>query len=227
VKCIVPLAGGDLEHPVHGFRPWVPVEGERLLKRALDQRAWRSRLSGSDFVFVVRSVAKVDELEAWLSAEWPGCAIVRLPAMTRGAMFTALAGIAALPADNEPIVVDLADILFGGIDPSELLGQDVGAVIPCFVSNEDCYSYLRMNHGEVVEAAEKRVISDRASAGVYFFADRPTFLDAAVHSIDHSGTLTVKGVFFVCPMANGVLARGKRVLAPLVDNVTPIGKIFH
>ena len=144
-------------------------------------------------------------------------------------MLTAMAGIAMLPQDGEAIVVDLADILFeaGPANPENLLVGQVGALIPCFRSSEPCYSYLRMDGERVVEAAEKRVISDLASAGVYFFKDRTTYLSAAAFCLSHADRMTVNGVHFVCPMVNGIINEGMEVLAPVVEHVKPVGKIFH
>ena len=229
MKCIVPLAGGDLVHPKHEFRPWFPVGDQCLLQVAVNQRAWRQKLADSDYIFVVREVPGLERLVNWLLESWPGCGIVRLSNMTAGAMFTAMAGLSLVKNDNEIIIVDLADILFttGPSDPERAFSEGVGAIIPCFESSEPCYSYLRKEGSRVVEAAEKRVISNTASAGVYMFKNRSTYLIAAQHSIANAAELTVRGVFFVCPMANGVIAAGQKILAPMVDNVRAVGKIFH
>jgi hypothetical protein len=230
MKCVVPLAGPDLVHSEHRFRAWVPYDGIPVLQAALEMRAWRRELKGSDYIFVVRTVPGVEQLETWLSERWNGCKVVRLSHLTGGALFSSLAGVAMLEAGSGPIVVDLADILFrsGPADLSSLFSrQGLGAVVPCFSSTEPCYSYLRMENGAVVEAAEKRVISEHASAGVYMFQGFQTFLRAAAHSVTNFEKLSYKGSLFVCPMVNGVLADGLSVEAPLLSDVTPFGKIFH
>jgi hypothetical protein len=229
VKCVVPLAGPDLVHPQHGFRPLVLSGGQPLLRRALDMRAWRKSLAASDYVFVVREVDAIGDLVDWLDANWPGCRVVRLPALTEGALYSVLAGVAAYVGDDEPLIVDLADMLFaeGPADIPAALRPGAGMVIPVFASTESCYSYLRSENGHVVEAAEKRVISGDASAGVYIFRNRAIFLAAAAHSMAHRAALAWKNALFICPMANGVLAAGLEVLAPLVGDVEPTGKIFH
>ncbi len=229
MKCIVPLAGPDLEHVEHRFRPLVPHNGRPLLDVALNGRAWRGKLTGADYVFVVREVDGIAELIAWLGEAWPGCRIVRLPALTGGALYSVLAGVAAYEGDAEVLIVDLADIIFGDgpVDPEQMFDPGVGMIVPCFTSDEPCYSYLRTEMGQVVEAAEKRVISDAASAGVYMFRDRAVFLEAAAHSIRHRERLAHKGALFICPMANGVIDAGLRVLAPHLAAVAPAGKAFH
>ena len=162
MKCIVPLAGPDLIHPVHGLRPLLDYHGQPLLAAALESRPWRAALQSSDFIFVVRAVEPLEVLTAYLAATWPGSRIIVLSDLTEGAMLTVMAGL-ALAADDEPLIVDLADILFeADLSPTALLVGKVGCVVPCFASSDDCYSYLRSEDGRVVEAAEKRVISDAA-----------------------------------------------------------------
>ena len=156
MKCIVPLAGPDLYDPGSGYRPLHDLNGRPLLEVALDGRAWRARLHPSDFLFVVRDAGPIETLIAYLEQTWPGCTVVRLPRLTGGAMFSVLAATSFI-APDEAVTVDLADLLFDSplTDPGALLTDDVGAVVPCFISDEPCYSYLREEDGRVVEAAEK------------------------------------------------------------------------
>ncbi|MCF1446350.1 hypothetical protein FS815_05840 [Agrobacterium vitis] len=229
MKCIVPLAGPDLWTPKYGFRPLVDLSGKPLIDAALGDRAWANRLRPEDYIFVIREVANLAELAEYLCLRWPGCRIVTLSDLTGGALFSVLAAM-ALVAPDEPIIIDLADILFtsGPDDPETLFSTEgCGAVVPVFTSSENCYSYLKMTDGVVVEAREKQVISENASAGVYMFRNIQIFLSAAVHSINNRQTMSYKGVLFICPMVNGVIADGHTVLAPHIENCEPVGKIFH
>ncbi len=210
MKCVVPLAGPDLWTETFGFRPLVPVEGRPLLQVALDQRAWRGRLESRDYIFVVREVEGLEQLEQALRALWPECRIVRLSHLTGGALYSALAAM-SLVAPDEPVIVDLADILFteGPEDPEHLFkAQDWGAIVPVFQSTEPCYSYLEIEDGRVLRAREKQVISDHASAGVYMFASPQLYLTAAVHSLQQRDELSYRNLLFICPMVNGVIAAG-------------------
>lgn len=199
-----------------------------MLEEALETRAWRPRLRDDDYIFVLRQVPDVEELQRWLCDRWPGCRQVVLSQLTGGALLSATAG-AAIAGLTEVLVIDLADILFPGgpANPDDVFRANVGACVPCFRSDDADYSYLRFESGRVVEAAEKRVISDRASSGVYMFRDPAVFLSAVAYSIAHRDTLAFRGKLFVCPAVNGVLAAGFDVESPLLETVTPVGKAFH
>lgn len=229
MKCIVPLAGPDLWTDKHGLRPLFDLDGTPLIAAALKARAWAGKLAPEDYVFVLREVARLSELVDYLRATWPGCRIVTLSNLTGGALFSVLAAMALVKPD-EPVIVDLADILFssGPSDPEALFaGEGHGAIVPVFTSSEDCYSYLTIFDDLVTEAREKQVISDNASAGVYMFRDIKVFLRAAAHNIDHRETMSFRNILFICPMVNGVIAGGDTVVAPYVEDCRPVGKIFH
>ena len=225
MKCIVPLAGPDVIHPVAGLTPLRMIDGAPMIERVLKSRVWARNLKGEDYVFVVLDRPEAALLTAFLAATWPGCAIVRLPHLTEGALLTALAGAAVLPAASGPVVVDLADIVFEGGDLPSAWPETLGGLVPCFASSEPRFSYLRLDGDRVLETAEKRVISEAASAGVYVFRDLAVLIAAAAHSIAHREMLAHKGVLFVCPAMNGVIAQGLTVKAHWVDNVKVLEKL--
>jgi choline kinase len=229
MKCIVPLAGPDVWSETSGLRPLFEVDGRPLIDLALTTRAWADKLAGEDYVFVLRETEGRERLAAHLASGFPGCRFVTLSHLTGGALFSVLAAM-ALVAPQEAVIVDLADILFsdGPADPAALFADGtLGAIVPVFASQESCYSYLRMEDGRVVEAREKVVISENASAGVYMFRDIEVFLQAAAHSIAHRETLAHRNSLFICPMVNGVVACGLMVAAPTVNDSRPVGKLFH
>lgn len=227
MKCVVPLAGPDILHPERGFKPLTDLDGDTLIHHTLAGRPWAAALLPSDYIFVTRSDLGTTELDTYLHATWPGCLVVNIPNITDGAMLSALAGIVMVP-DDTPVIVDLADILFDAPDLQKIAFDDrLGAIIPSFKSQDQAYSYLVIENGEVIRAAEKRVISDNASAGVYIFRDRKAYLKAAAHSIAHRDDQRFKNIYFVCPMANGLIAAGYSVTSPSVENVISISKDFH
>ncbi|WP_349956737.1 hypothetical protein [Rhizobium sp. ZPR3] len=197
-----------------------------MLSKAINSRSWRGKLASSDYIFVVRDIPESTQLYSYLSAEWPGCLIVKIPALTKGAMLSVLCGV-AYTTDSGACIVDLADILFEQPVVIDEFANNIGMIVPVFQSTSQDYSYLSIKDGVVTAAAEKKVISTNASAGVYSFKDCNTYLLAAVHSIENYEKLSFKGNLFICPMVNGILSAGHSVIAPEVSDATPIGKIFH
>ncbi|MGC4410017.1 hypothetical protein D4A92_22345 (plasmid) [Rhizobium rosettiformans] len=229
MKCIVPLAGPDVWSDRYGLRPLFKVDGLPLIDLALTSRAWKGKLGGEDYIFVLRETEGGEQLKAHLSASFPRCRFVTLSHLSGGALFSTLAAM-ALVEPTEPLIIDLADILFshGPADPAALFAKEgLGAAVPVFPSSQSCYSYLRIENGFAVEAREKQVISDHASAGVYMFRDVEVFLQSASYSIRNRDVLAYRNSLFICPMVNGVVAAGLKVVAPDVSDCRPVGKLFH
>ncbi len=233
MQCVVPLAGPQLTHPDYGLIAKYPVDGVPLLRRTIETRRWwkDGRLSARDLTFVLRAGPELEELRAAVQDWFAGCNIVQLPQVTRGALLTALAGAAAVQATNEPLIIDLADILYDvDIDISGIfVNPAIGAAVTYFEDSETCYSYFRFSADGTVEfAAEKDVISGNASAGTYFFRSVDHFVAAAGRSLTEAPhEVTVKNALFVCPVVNSVIRAGLTVVPVKANNVRSVSKLLH
>jgi len=234
MQCIVPLAGPQLSHPTHGLTIKYPVDRMPLLRRTLETRPWwiEKRLCASDLVFVLRESEELDEIRDAVTAWFSGCRIVTLSEMTKGALLSALAGAAVITKLDEPLIVDLADILYDAdldIEARFAADPSLGAIATYFDADDACYSYFTFATDNTVEfAAEKKVISRHASAGTYVFRDAGHFIAAAGRSITQSREeLTVGNALFVCPVLNSVIRQGFRVLPIEARNVRSVSKLFH
>lgn len=232
MNCIVPLAGPDFAAPSYGIKPLFMVEGEPLLLRALRSRAWyrSGLLRHESIVFVLRRIPEAEQLETHLAQWFPGSRTVWLSALSQGALMSALAGCALLRDPAAPVLIDLVDILFDSEEQvvDRCLSGRARAVVPWFRSDDPAYSYAELapDGVTVLRTAEKRVISHHASAGVYCFADEPTFLGAAACAIRDADRHAVNGVHFICPAMNGVIAAGGRVEGFEVALVKSLSKSF-
>jgi hypothetical protein len=224
MRIVVPLAGPDFVGPDGTVKALHPVDGLPLLRRALESRPWADAVPPGDMGFVMMDRPETRAFaEGPLQGWYPGASVVFLSRPTGGAALSALAGMAlAAGAQTGPIIVDLADILYSAtLDVAATLSDQprAGGIALTFESDWPGYSYLRCDaDGRVVEAAEKRVISSHASAGTYVFASAAVYLRAVAHALENANSQTHNGLFFVCPLFNGVLAQGLDVaLAPVSD----------
>jgi hypothetical protein len=229
--CVVPLAGPDLYDPRHGAKPFVPCNGRTLIEATLGARPWLTggALKTADIVFVLRQLEQTADILARLRSLFPGCHSVVVDRLTAGTVFSALAGVALQPRFDEPLVIDLADIVYRCPDVQKHLLADprVAGAIPWFRSADPAYSYLRIEDHNVIETAEKRVISAHASAGTYFFRDASCFMRAATDVVAHPERHRLNGNFFVCPIYNRLAQEGWRIAEFEVFDVAAVSKQFH
>ncbi|QPC42251.1 hypothetical protein HW532_05760 [Kaustia mangrovi] len=234
LTCIVPLAGPDVVQPGGRIKPLSEVEGMPLVERAITSRRWwrEGLVNSSGLIFVLRSdLPETAVIDRVLQTRFPGCRTVRLGGLTRGALLSAMAGSALVDRFDTPLCIDLVDILYE-IDPGPVAAflSDPGAdgLVPWFRASEPSYSYLVTDDaGHVTETAEKRVISQRASAGTYFFRNAAVFLKAAAWSMTATRDGPNGGPVFVCPAYNGLIEAGGRIDAIEVHEVVPLSPAFH
>ncbi len=223
---VVPLAGPDFEAADATVKAERPLDGQPLLRRALESRAW-CRGDQDQLIVVLRDSARSRRFAQESLRSWYGWAdIVHIGAATGGAALSAAAGLALARDVETPVLVDLADILFdcdADIRGRWAADPGLGGLAVTFRSESPSYSYLRFDEtGRMIEAREKRVISDNASAGVYGFRHAAVFWRALAHSIEHRASLAHNGLLFVCPMLNGVTAQALDVRAVAATKVVDI-----
>jgi hypothetical protein len=227
MKAIVPLAGPDFVRSDGSLKALHALEGRPLLHRVLTSRPWAGGLRGDDYCFVLADRSETRDFAAGPLSDWfPESRKIFLSDFTRGAALSALAAMSAHKTADEPLVIDLADIYYeSDLDPSALFASDpsVGGIALVFESDNPAYSYLATcADGHFLHAAEKEVISSNASAGTYFFASTALYLRALSHALENEAEHTYRGLFFVCPLFNGVRAAGRDVLLKPVSNVVDI-----
>lgn len=218
---VVPLAGPDFIMDCRKLKAEILYDGKPLLQRALNSRPWAKSVKDYSFIMIDRPQTRAFATNAL--ADWyPGSSVTFISDYTRGAALSTLAGMATTTRVDKPVIVDLADILYtSDLDPASVfkINTDCGGIALTFTSGNPTYSYLRLNNsGSFEEAAEKRVISEHASAGTYIFRDMATYLRALSHSLENQESQTFNDLFYVCPLFNGVKDQSKRVfLEPVTD----------
>jgi hypothetical protein len=219
---IVPLAGPDCYSSL-GIRPLTPVGDSTLVKTVLASR-WKQ----VQYVFILREHEALPTLKRYLQHTFEGCRIIVMSHLTKGAAITALTGISLTELD-QPVAIDLADITYEGhpnVEQAFAADAQLAGLIPYFESSEPQYSYLKLGtEEEVLDVAEKDVISTHATAGVYAFRDAALYLRAVSYALDHQETH--KGLYFACPLYKGLIRQQYRIRGFPVDIAGQYSLSFH
>jgi NDP-sugar pyrophosphorylase family protein len=102
----------------------------------------------------------------------------------------------------------------------EWLNQASGldGALGVFPSTNPALSYVKVNStNAVIETAEKEVISNWASSGLYWFKSKSTFLDLNFESGQYNQEV------YIAPLYNQMINNGQHVAAITNSNVFPIG----
>jgi len=99
--------------------------------------------------------------------------------------------------------------------------QGYEGMIATFNANHPKWSYARTSGGRVVEVAEKKVISNHATVGIYFYRLGKFFVQAAKRMIKKN--IRVNGEFYVCPVFNEMIDMRWTVGIYLVSHMVGLG----
>lgn len=215
MNVLVLLAGPSAPFREAGYsypKSLIEIAGLPAVERVLS--AYRPlEALGARFIFVVRGEEnRRFHIGMVLRLLMPEAVVVETPGDTAGAACTALLAVAEIN-DDTPLIIangdqiidhDLTEAVTGFQDR----GLDGGILV--FKAVHPRWSYVKCgDDGLVIEAAEKRPISDLATAGFYWFARGLDFVRAAERMILKDAH--VDNAFFVCPAYNEMILEQKRV----------------
>ncbi|MGZ5440338.1 MAG: glycosyltransferase family 2 protein [Thermoanaerobaculia bacterium] len=210
---LIPLAGRGSRFVEAGYtepKPFIPVFGRPMVWWALQTFASVLRDDAARVLFIVHERDRDYEKQLRALHSSARISVITIAADTRGQAESALAARPHVDADA-PLYIHNCDT-YSELALEEIASSGAQGALAYFPSHDPAFSYLRTDDdGNVVEVAEKRVISDKASNGLYYFHRAADFFDAAREMIDRHED--VRGEYYVMPCYNTLIARGDRITA--------------
>jgi dTDP-glucose pyrophosphorylase len=216
VNVLVLMAGSDTRFAEAGYtfpKNLVEVDSLSLAEHVVKNTASLRGLGKVRFLFAVRREENDrHHTGAMLQLLVPDAVLLSVPALTAGAACTALLAVEHVDNDD-PLLIANGDVIVDAdlaAVVSEFQRRDLDGGIIVFRSAHPRWSHVRCNaEGFVVEAAEKRPISDLATVGLYYFRRGRDFVRAAKESIRKDAH--VNNAFFVCPCYNELVLDQKKI----------------
>jgi len=213
LNLLIPLAGSGKHFKDQGFifpKPLIEVRGKPMVQIVCENLAG---LDATTTIFVVRK----EDVDGFALADVlrllvPGCEIIISERPTAGAACSALMAIKYINNDD-PLVIANGD-QYLDIKVADFLAdarrRKLDGSMITFRSIHPKWSFAKLdNEGYVMETAEKRPISDLATAGIYYFAAGRLFVEAAQAMIRKEAR--VMDQFFICPSYNELILQGKKI----------------
>lgn len=220
LNIVIPLAGAGSSFQKAGYsfpKPLIDIGGKPMIQAVIENL---KPSFAHKFILVCREdhYEKYSLYQIFENATDDNYECVRLTAPTSGAACTVLTAIDFINNDNELIVANADQLVDGGINEfvKFVRKNELDGAIMAFDSNHPRWSYaLADKEGNVVQVAEKRVISNNATVGVYYFRKGSDFVDAAARMIEKD--IRVNGEFYVSPVYNELILDGKKVMIYPID----------
>lgn len=222
MNILIPMAGAGSRFKRVGYekqKPLIDVGGKPMIQRVVENLD----LDGQ-YIYLVRATGKEFlELSDILENITPDCSIITLDILTEGAACTCLEATEIIN-NNQPLVIANCDQImdWNPIDFIAETNKDNDGVIITFSSNSAKNSFMKLDDdGYAEKFAEKIVISDLATTGVYHWSRGYDFVWSA-HEMMRKN-IRVNGEFYVCPTYNELVKIGRKFVNFHIKNHWPIG----
>ena len=200
MKIILPMAGNGSRFFDAGYslpKPLIDVKGKPMFSRVLDNL---NITKDDDIHFIVRMEHVLNyQIQNQIHDYYPDAHIHALSEMNEGACQTVLTAIDQY-SELDFMVANCDQIM---IWERPDFNFKIGGTIMTFTPDHDkpIHSYVKCNdEGHVIELAEKRMISNIATTGVYHFGSQKDFYIAA-HQMMEANDRT-NGEFYLAPVYN-------------------------
>ena len=182
----------------------LPSPHDPLLFTALKSRPWSNHRSVCYTFILLDNAISRDFYKQYILDWFPNSKAVFLSEPTNGAALSVVSGISLSKINStEPIIIDLADFTFSCDREFSIEGLSQAAYAFTFISDQPNYSYFTSNaSNKILMAAEKKVISSKASVGVYFFQSSALYLSLVSMALLKPTKFTYKDMLYVSPLFN-------------------------
>lgn len=137
---------------------------------------------------------------------------------TKGALASALIALRDCDLDL-PVFITPGDALISKKHYDDFCleslqsNEDISLIV--FDSNNPKYSYVRMLNKKLVEVCEKKVISSKATAGIFYFKSGHLFMECAEWAIMNN--FKTNGLFFLATALNYAVLKGLNPILFQID----------
>jgi dTDP-glucose pyrophosphorylase len=212
VNILIPMAGNGSRFADKGYKmpkPLISVFGRPMISWVINNF---DKIQNKRFIFICRTEhEKKYKISEELRKLSPDCHLIFIDALTEGAACTTLLAKEKINNDDQLIIANSDQ--FVKWDESEFLafcqdGLDAG--ILTFPSQAQKWSYAKLDEASFVnEVAEKKVISEEATVGIYYWKHGSDYVKFAEQMIEKN--MRVNNEFYVCPVFNEAIADGKKI----------------
>jgi dTDP-glucose pyrophosphorylase len=167
----------------------------------------------NQFLFMIRQQEqRTHHLGTVIQLLMPDARLVEIDQQTAGAACSALLAIEQINMDTPLLIMNGDQLIRTNLQQTvaDFAARGLDGGIITFRAVHPRWSYVRTDaNGLVTEAAEKRPISNQATAGAYWFRRGSDFVTAAMAMIRKDAQ--VDGAFYVCPVYNEMVLMQKRI----------------
>lgn len=223
LNVLIPMAGLGSRFANAGYsfpKPLIDVRGKPMIQVVVENLNVKA-----NFIFVVqREHYEKYSLKYLFNIMAPNNQVVFVDQVTEGAACTTLLAKHLINTKN-PLLIANSDQFVEWNSKHALyafVADKVDAGMLTFKSTHPKWSYAKVDEtGYVSQVAEKEVISNEATCGIYYWKHGSDYVQYAENMI--SKNIRVNNEFYVCPVFNEAIQSSKKVKTSHVDKMWGLG----
>jgi len=223
LNVLIPMAGAGSRFAQVGYtfpKPLIEVHGKPMIQVVVENLNIEA-----NYIFIVQKEHyEKYNLKYLLNLVAPNCKIVQVEGLTEGAACTTLLAKEYIN-NNDHLVIANSDqfIEWNSNEALYAFGADnIDGGILTFKASHPKWSYAKLDeNGFVSEVAEKKVISEHATVGVYYWNKGSDYVKYAEQMIANNNR--VNNEFYVCPVFNEAIADNKKIRIKEISKMWGIG----
>lgn len=222
INIVIPMAGDGQRFLDYGYnlpKFLININGKTMIERAIKSL----NIDGNYTYIVQKKHYDLYNLQETLNLITPGCNIILLENKTDGAARTVLFAESIIN-NNSPLIIFNSDqiIEWDSFVFKEFIKKDLDGAIVTFKATGNKWSYVKTNNdGLIEEVAEKKEISDEATAGVYYWSKGEDYVNSAKQMIDKD--IKINNEFYVAPVYNEAILNNKKFYSFLINKMWGVG----
>jgi len=215
LNIVIPMSGAGTSFIQAGYtfpKPLIDINGEPMIQLVIENLT-----PETDHKFIL--ISKKDHYDKYSlhqifnNAAKGNFISIPLTLPTQGATCSVLNAVDYINNEDELIIANADQVIDADINEFIEFARKSKAdgVIMTFHSRHPRWSYARVDKkGNVLEVAEKKVISDQATVGIYYFRKGSDFVKAAFSMIEKN--IKFNNDFYVCPTYNEMILESKKII---------------
>lgn len=214
VNVVIPMAGLSSRFANAGFttpKPLIDVLGQPMIKWALDSFSFLPKEKVQLIFIILHEHETKYKLTAQLRTLFgKNIKVVEAQEITKGQADTVYLAKDIINNFNKLFIFNCDTFSQTPDLWQHITNIDPDGCLTCFTADDPRYSYVKLDEfGYVQETAEKKVISNNASNGLYYFKYGHYFIDLIEEALQSNQP--INGEMYVAPLYNKLIALGKKI----------------
>lgn len=205
MNILIPMAGKGTRFKNSGFKvpkPMIPIMNRPMIEWALDS------IKMIKIPHKIIFLALKEDLSFGLRTILEGRGIIiEVPEVTEGAVNTTLMASDYINNNDPILILNCDQYLDWNINHFLKSLNNNDGIITVFESSNPHHSYIKYTGSKIIKIEEKKVISNLAVGGIYFFKHGSQYIKAANSQIRKNNR--VKGEFYISPVFDELLNMNK------------------